>query len=393
MMKYNPSLPSVADMAVRARKRIPRFAMDYLESGIGEEYCLRRNRSDLDEIVLCPRYLRDVSSVDTRCELFDHVYDLGIGISPVGLGNMMWPDAEKYLATAAQQANIPYIYSTMGTTPLESVAALAPDVAWFQLYVPREAAIRKDLVGRISSAGFNALVITADIPVGAKRDRELKNGLILPFKITPRLLGQVLVRPGWAMQTLRHGIPQFVNLLPYGDINRFNHLGEFLTQFFVPGVTPEHIRDIRKLWQGPLIVKGLLHASDIKQCIDLGVDGVIVSNHAGRQLDAAPSSIHALQQLPDDLHKQLKIMLDSGIRSGLDVVRAKAVGARAAFSGRSFIYAVAAAGSDGGRQVIEIFRDEITRTLQQLGCDSFRSLNAEWLGNTGNHSARDKPAY
>jgi L-lactate dehydrogenase (cytochrome) len=378
-MNYNPALPSVADMAARARKRIPRFAMDYLESGIGSEFCLRRNRSDLDEIKLWPHYLRDVAQVDPRCELFGHSYDLGIGVAPVGLGNMMWPNAEAHLARAAQQSNIPYILSTMSTTSLEKIAELAPAVAWFQLYVPRERKVMHDLIKRAGAAGFKALVVTVDLPVGAKRDRELKNELILPFRITPRLLSQVALRPQWAMRTLKYGMPKFVNLLPYGDTGDIRHLREFLTKFFTSGVTVECIREIRDLWQGPLIIKGVQRASEIEACHALGVDGVIISNHAGRQLDAAPSSIHALRILPESLHNKITIMLDSGIRSGLDVVRAKALGAQAVFSGRSFMYAVAAAGEDGCRQVMEIFRDEITRTLQQVGCLQYHAMNATWL--------------
>lgn len=378
-MKYNPALPSVADMAAKARKRIPGFAMDYLESGIGGEYCLRRNRSDLDDVLLWPRYLRDVNEVDTRCELFGHAYDLGIGVSPVGLGNMMWPNADVHLARAAQQTNIPYILSTMSTTPLERIAELAPDVAWFQLYVPRDRQVMQDLIKRVSHNGYNALVVTVDLPIGAKRDRELKNGLILPFKMTPRLLRQVMVRPVWAMRTLRYGIPRFVNLSPYGELDNIKHLAEFLTRFFTPGVTMERLQEIRELWQGPLIVKGVQRIDEIKECHRLGVDGVIISNHAGRQLDAAPSSISALGLVPEYLQDKITIILDSGIRNGLDVVRSKALGAQAAFSGRSFIYAMAAAGDDGGRQVIEIFRDEITRTLQQLGCTEYQAMDRSWL--------------
>lgn len=378
-MKYNPALPSVMDMAAKARKRIPGFAMDYLESGIGGEYCLRRNLSDLDDVLLWPRYLQNVEVIDTHCRLFDRDYDLGIGVSPVGLGNMMWPDAESSIARAAQAANIPCIYSTMGTTDLESVAELAPDVAWFQLYVPRDRDIMRDLIHRVKRSGFHVLVVTVDIPVGAKRDRELKNGLILPFRLTPRLVSQAMRCPVWALSTLRHGVPRFRNLTPYRDTGDIKHLGEFLTHFFCPGVTVDRLCEIRSLWDGPLVIKGLQRSADVQTACDIGFDGVIISNHAGRQLDAAPSSIQALQQLTDQVRDRLTVMVDSGIRSGLDVVRARALGASAAFSGRSFIYSVAAAGSDGPRQVIEIFRDEITRTLQQLGCTEFCAMDESWL--------------
>ena len=378
-MHYNPRFPSIVDLARRAGKRIPRFALDYLEGGIGDETLLRRNRKDMDEIFLWPRYLQDVTHVNTQCELFGKHYGLGIGVSPVGLGGLMWPNIEMYLATAAQNANIPYVLSTMSTMSMERIAGLAPDVAWFQLYVPKDIDTMKDLVARAECAGFRALVVTVDIPVGAKRDRELKNGLNLPFRLTPKLLMQIALRPEWAFRTLLNGIPGFVNLEPYGGSEKIEHLGEFLTSFFMCGVTPERIKMLRRLWHGPLIIKGLQRTVDMETALQLGVDGIIVSNHAGRQLDAAPSSIQALRQVPDALKANTVLMLDSGIRSGLDIIRAKALGAVCSFSGRSFFYGVTGAGADGGRQVIEIFRDEITRTLQQIGCLDFMSLDASWI--------------
>lgn len=378
-MNYDPELPSIADMRNKARKRIPRFAFEYLDSGIGAENCLQRNRTDLDKIKVWPRYLTDVTQVDTSCLLFGQQYDLGIGISPIGLGNMMWPNAERALAEAALKANIPYILSTMSTTPLEEIADIASDVAWFQLYVPRDEAVMEDMIRRAQAAKYKALVVTVDLPVGAKRDKELKNGLILPFKLTPKIVLQTMCRPTWSWLTLQQGIPQFVNLAAHSELDNITHLGDFLTKFFTSGVTTDRLKTIRKLWDGPLIVKGLQRQKDIEACQDLGIDGVIVSNHGGRQLDAAPSSIESLLTIADRLHNNVTVMFDSGIRSGLDVVKAKALGAKAVFSGRSFFYALGAAGQDGGRQAIEIFRDEITRTLQQVGCKKFEQLNQQWL--------------
>ncbi|MGH8119834.1 MAG: alpha-hydroxy acid oxidase [Gammaproteobacteria bacterium] len=378
-MKYDSRIPSVAYLARRARRRVPRFAMDYLEGGIGDEFGLRRNRQHLDEILLWPRYLRDMTTVNTECALFGRRYDLGIGIAPVGLGGLMWPNAEHSLATAAQNANIPYLFSTMSTTPLEQIARTAPAVAWYQLYVPKDQGVMRDLIKRVEGAGFKVLVITVDIPVGAKRDRELKHGLNLPFRLTPALFMQIILRPEWALRTLLNGAPRFVNLEPYVDAGKLKHLSEFLTTFFMCGMTPERLREIRALWQGPLVIKGLLHDADIAAAVQLGADGVIISNHAGRQLDAAPSSVQALRALPASLRENTTILLDSGIRSGLDVVRARVLGAQACFSGRSFMYGVAGAGPDGGRQVIEIFRDEITRTLKQIGCSAYQSLTQDWL--------------
>jgi len=385
-MKYNPRIPSVAEMARRARRRVPRFAMDYLEGGIGDECGLRRNRQHLEEVLLWPRYLRDMTTVNTECALFGRNYDLGIGIAPVGLGGLMWPNAEMILATAAQNANIPYLLSTMSTTPLEQIAKAAPEVAWYQLYVPKDQGVMQDLIKRVERAGFKVLVITVDIPVGAKRDRELRHGLNLPFRLTPQLFLQIITRPEWALRTLLHGLPRFVNLEPYVDAGKLEHLSEFLTTFFMCGVTPERLREIRALWRGPLVIKGLLHGADIEVAVQTGADGMIISNHAGRQLDAAPSSVQALRALPAALRDKTTIMFDCGVRSGLDVVRARVLGAQACFSGRSFMYGVAGAGQDGGRQVIEIFRDEITRTLKQIGCGAYQSLNQDWLIKLGSDS-------
>lgn len=376
---YSLEYPSIHDLAERCRRRIPRFAMDYLVGGIGGEFALRRNRQDLEDVILWPRYLQDMSRVDCRCRLFGRDYDLGVGISPVGLGGMMWPGIEMCLARAAQQANIPYVLSTMSTTALEDIAEAAGDVAWFQLYVPQDVAVMQDLISRADRAGFRALVVTVDVPIGAKRDREIKNGLILPFRLTPKLIGQTLLRPQWAIRTLINGIPDFVNLNPYLKRGKAANLSELMSSFLMHGVTVERLQQIRQAWQGPLIIKGLQCREDVETAINLGVDGIIISNHAGRQLDAAPSSIQALRQLPDDLKRKTTLMLDSGIRNGLDVVRARALGAACSFSGRSFFYGVCGIGEDGGRQVIEIFRDEITRTLQQLGCSYFSDMDGRWL--------------
>ena len=285
------------------------------------------------------------------------------------------------MAAAAQQANIPYVLSTFSTTDLAEVAQIAPDVCWFQLYVPQEGAALKDLLARVQEAGFHVLVVTVDIPVGAKRNRELRNGLKLPFSFTWNILWQSMIHPRWALTTLRHGPPDFVNVQRYRS-GPITALAEFITSFSVHGVSQEHLRTIRNIWKGPLVVKGVQHPQDALAALNLGADGLIVSNHGGRQLDAAPSSLESLRQLPDAVRSKMTVMLDSGVRTGLDVIRAKALGAQMAFSGRSFFYGVAALGAKGGGQVVSIYRDEITRTLQQLGCPSFERMDGSWLAPT-----------
>jgi len=380
-MSYDTRYPSILDLKRRAKRRLPSFAFDYIEGGIDDEEGKRRNRRAFHGVQLTPRYLRDVGSVDTRVTLFGTEYALPLGVAPVGLGNMMWPGAEAALARAAQDARIPYVLSTFSTTPLETIAQLTPDVGWFQLYVPRDAGVMEDLIGRVKAAGFRALVVTVDVPIGAKRNRELKNGLKLPFTVTPQMVWQSLTHPAWALRTLTHGAPDFVNVARYRT-DTTQGLGDFISTMNSPGFSLERLRRIRELWSGPLILKGLQATENIRAAIDCGVDGVIISNHGGRQLDAAPATIDTLRRLQGDAAGDLTLMIDSGVRTGLDIVRAKALGAQAAFTGRSFFYGVGALGEAGAAQVIGIFHDELTRSLQQLGCLRFEDMDASWLADT-----------
>jgi len=377
-MNYDTRFPSVADLKARAQKRMPGFAFEYVDGGIDQEHGKRRNRQAWHDIVLTPRYLRDVSGADLSAPVFGRTYSLPLGVPPVGLGNMMWPGAEAALARAAQRANIPYILSTFSTTDLDEIAALAPDVCWFQLYVPKSAEVMKDLLKRVVRANYRVLVVTLDIPVGAKRNRELRCGLKLPFSWTPGMVWQCATHPNWSLRTLRHGRPDFVNITAYREDP--NHgLSQFITRFNMHGVTRERVAMIRDLWDGPLVLKGVQYEQDMRDAADLGVDGLIISNHGGRQLDAAPAAAHTLRGVPAEVHQRMTIMADSGIRTGLDVVRAGALGARMTFSGRSFFWGMGAMGRAGADQVVEIFRDEITRTLKQVGCESFAAMDRGWL--------------
>ena len=236
----------------------------------------------------------------------------------------------------------------------------------------------RELIERVRAAGFRVLVVTLDIPVGAKRNRELKNGLKLPFSFTPRIVWQSMIHPVWAIEQLRQGSPDFVNMLSYRE-DPDQGLASLVSEFTMPGVTLERIREIRRLWDGPLVLKGIQYGQNALDAMEAGADGIIVSNHGGRQLDAAPTSVEALKALPDEVGQGMTVMLDSGIRTGLDVVRSKALGADFAFSGRSFFYGMGAMGVKGANQVIEIFRDEITRTLQQVGCGSFGQMDESWI--------------
>lgn len=360
---------------------MPRFAHDYLVGGVAEERCIARNRDDLEKVKLKPRYMREMDEIDTSVTLFGTRYELPVGISPVGFGNLMWPGGEAMLAAAAARANIPYVLSTFATTALEEIADYAEGVAWFQLYVPKDEIVTADLIGRAAAAGYKALVVTVDVPVGGKRERDLKNGLNLPFKLTPRLIWQAATRPAWALGTALKGPPVFHNVMRYAGVAGFGsgEMAHFVSNFLATGVSWERMRQIRDLWKGPLIIKGLLDAEDIAEAVTLGVDGVILSNHGGRQFEASPSPVAMLPEAVRAAGDRLTVMMDSGVRTGLDLLRIKALGGAAGFSARSFMLGLGALGKRGGEQVIEIFRDDVRRGLMQMGCERFEALGGDWL--------------
>jgi len=377
-MQYNSRYPSSKDLKDLAKKRIPNFAFNYVDGGIDEERGKIHNRQSFDRIKITPQYFKDISNINTQVSIFNYDYNLPIGIAPVGLGNMMWPGSELSLAKAAQKTNIPYVLSTFSTTPLEDIAKVAPDVCWYQLYTPKDHIVLEDIIKRVKKSGYKALVITVDIPVSAKRNRELKDQLQIPLNFSSNLIWEFLSHPKWGVETLKHGLPSLINVSRYRKDSNVP-FQSFISDFMATGVTKEHIQKIRELWDGPLIIKGIQDPKNAIDALELGVDGIIISNHGGRQLDGAPSSIESLEKLPDKVKDELTIMLDSGVRTGLDVIRAKSLGAQMIFSGRSFFWGVGALGQQGASQVIEIYRDEIIRTLKQIGCQDFNKLNSTWI--------------
>ncbi|SKB48519.1 L-lactate dehydrogenase (cytochrome) [Sphingobacterium nematocida] len=371
-MLYNPRYPSVADLKKKAKSRIPKFAFDYLEGGCNEELNLFRNENDFDEILLKPRYLKEVGQIDTSVELFGKRYSAPFGISPIGLQGLMWPNAPEILARSATQQDIPYILSTVSTASIERIAEVSEGKAWFQLYHPTENRLRDDILQRLKDVECPVLVVLVDVPSFGLRYREIKSGLSMPPKLNPSTILQAMRCPTWGIQTLLQGIPSFATLKPYMDKGLdLAQLGQFMNRTFTGKVTVDKIKAIRDIWKGPLVLKGVATQEDMDDALHIGVDGVIVSNHGGRQLDAAESSIHSLMRLASNEHyrKNMTIMLDGGIRSGVDLGRAYAVGSSFNFMGRPFMYGVGALGEEGGTHTINMFKAQLYQLMQQLSIE------------------------
>lgn len=365
-MKY----PSIEDLRERARQRIPRFAFEYLDGGCNEDVNLHKNTAELREVELKPYYLSQHTTSDMRTELFGKTYDAPFGIAPIGLQGLMWPGAPEILAKAARKHNIPFILSTVTTASLETIGKITDGNFWFQLYHPAENTLRDDLLDRAEAAGCDVLCVLCDVPSFGYRPRDIRNGLAMPPKMTVANMLQIMGKPNWALRTLFHGQPEFANLKKYMPKNlNMGQLGQYMNQTFSGRVNEAKITPIRDRWKGKLVLKGVASAEDTEMAIRLGFDGIIVSNHGGRQLDAGQSAVKSMEPIVDQYAGKIKIMMDSGVRSGVDIARTLASGAEFAFLGRSFMYGVAALGADGGDHVATILKKQLQQVMEQVCCE------------------------
>ncbi len=378
----NSAYPSVSMLREKAKATIPGFAFDYLDGGCNEEVNLRRNTADIHKVKLRPNYLRGMSNVDLSTTIFGKKYSLPFGIAPIGLQGLIWPGAPKILAHAAKKYNIPYILSTVSTEDIETITAINED-AWFQLYNPRDGSIRDNMLDRCASAGVKVLVVLADVPAFGYRPKEIKNGLAIPPRMTFSNLLQIAASPKWALATLMYGTPQFKMLQRYLPANlSLKHLGLFMNNTFDGRLNEDRIKAIRDKWKGKLVLKGVASAEDADKALEWGMDGLILSNHGGRQLDAAESTIDTLRHLVGSYKNKTTLMVDSGIRNGVDVANMLATGADFTFLGRSFMYGVGALGSEGGEQVISILGKELKQLMEQIGCARVDELHSHLVTNT-----------
>ena len=366
---YNSNYPSIDDLIKRSRKKIPRFAFEYLDGGCNEDVNLFKNTEDLRQIELQPYYLTKHTRSEMKTELFGHVYDAPFGIAPVGLQGLMWPQAPEILARAAFEHNIPFILSTVTTCGIEKISELTEGRAWFQLYHPTENDIRDKII-RIAASCCPVLVILCDVPTFGYRPRDIRNGLAMPPRMTLRNILQIMGKPEWAIKTLLHGQPAFATMKPYMPKGlNMKQLGAYMNKTFSGRLNEDKIAAIRDLWKGKLVLKGVASEKDTEMAVRLGLDGIIVSNHGGRQLDAAQSSIKSFLPIVKKYKGKIKIMLDSGLRSGPDIARAMACGADFTFLGRTFMYGVSALGKAGGDHTISILKTQLQQVMEQICCE------------------------
>ena len=361
--------PSVEDLRKLAKKRIPKFAFEYLDGGCNEDVNIKKNTERIRKIELKPEYLIDYKTANLKTELFGKNYDAPFGISPIGLQGLMWPKSPEILAKAAFDNNIPFILSTVTTSSIETISEITEGNAWFQLYHPAEEKVTVDILKRAENAGCPVLVILADVPSFGYRPRDIRNGLSMPPKMSIKNIIEAIIRPQWLMQTLKIGQPNFEILKPYMPKNlNLNQLAKFMDVTFSGRLDEEKIKKIRDNWKGKLVIKGVESIHDVEKACNIGLDGIIVSNHGGRQVDVGQATIDSMNSIIPKYKNKIKIMMDSGIRGGADVARVMSCGADFCFLGRTFMYGVSALGKKGGTHTITMLKKQLTQIMEQFSC-------------------------
>jgi L-lactate dehydrogenase (cytochrome) len=374
---------SIGDYRELARRRLPRFLFEYIDGGSYSETTLRRNVADLQDIALRQRVLRDVSNIDLSATLFGQKSALPVALAPIGLAGMNARRGEVQAARAAAAFGVPFTLSTVSACPIQEVVAGSPTPFWFQLYMIRDRAFMKDLLAQAAAAGCSALVFTVDMPVPGSRYRDLRSGLAgAPGPMGDlRRIWQAVQRPAWAWDVGVNGRPHALgNVAPVlGDGSGLEDFFAWMRDNFDPSVTWEDLRWVRDQWKGALIIKGLLDPEDARAAVDLGADGLVVSNHGGRQLDGALSSARALPAIAEAVQGRVTVLADGGVRSGLDVVRMLALGADGVLIGRAWAYALAARGEAGVTHVLELLAAEMTVAMALSGVTSVDAISGTLL--------------
>ncbi|WP_249199399.1 alpha-hydroxy acid oxidase [Photobacterium sp. GJ3] len=367
-------------MRKKTKKNIPKFIYEYLEGGCFDDIGLETNRLALQKHKLSPRYLIPYSKCSLTTTILGKKYNAPFGIAPIGLQGLIWPNSPAILAKSAKKYNIPYILSTVSSESIEVISELAEDNAWFQLYNPVDESIQDSILSRLKICGYKNLVVTVDIPTFGFRPKDIVNGLTMPPKRSVKNFIDICKTPYWATQTLKYGIPKFKNLEPYMREHRLE-LPEMMRSMAMGKVDTEGLKRIRDKWEGNLIIKGVCSISDLKLLKETNADGVILSNHGARQLDACESPVDILRRIDGDcLPSGMAVMMDSGLRSGVDIALSLASGAQFTFLGRFFMYAVSSLSRKGGDHAIELLIQQLTQVLEQIRCENPSHLT-DFLAN------------
>ncbi|CAH0236068.1 alpha-hydroxy acid oxidase [Rhodococcoides fascians] len=364
---------TIEDLRLVARRRTPRSVFDYVDGAAEQEISIGRARSAFANIEFKPRVLRDVAEVSTSVTVLGADSALPMVLAPTGFTRMMHHEGELAVAAAAARAGIPYVLSTMGTTGLQDVRALAPESRqWFQLYLWKDRDASESMIERAMAADYEALVLTVDTPVAGARMRDVYNGLTIPPTLTLRTLAGMAVHPSWWLNVLSTEPLEFASMSSFDGT-----VAELVGKMFDPSAVVEDLAWLRARWPRKLVIKGIQSVDDARMVTDLGADAIVVSNHGGRQLDRAPTPLELLPRIVDAVGDRCEVMIDTGVRTGADLVAARAMGASAAMVGRAYLYGLMAGGEAGVARALDIFRTETVRTLQLLGVADARSLGPE----------------
>jgi (S)-mandelate dehydrogenase len=371
---------NIRDLRAMAKRRLPRAVFDFFDGAAEDEITLAANRAAFERVRLLPRMLTGVERVDTSTTLLGARSKMPIAVGPTGGIGFGWPFADVGVARAAAAAGIPYTLSTMATASIERIAREAGGRLWFQAYIFRDPKMTAGLVERARAFGYEALMVTVDVPVGGKRERDFYNDFAIRFRFTPRNVLDFATRPLWVLDILRHGMPQLENVLGFApEAKSTAEIASSVGQFWDADFDWDDLKAMRDRWPGKMLVKGTLRADEAERLASIGVDAVVISNHGGRQLDGAVAGLDALPPVVRAVKGKMSVLVDGGVRRGVDAIKAVALGAEGVMLGRATLFGAVAAGEAGARRAIEILRDELVRSMQLSGVRSIAEIGPDLL--------------
>ena len=388
MTKLLDKYPRISDMLPKAKRRMPHFAAEYLFSGTGYDLAMEYNEKILKEILFVPRYLKGIVEADTKTNILGRSYAAPFGIAPMGLTGLMWPGAEEALAKMAVKNNIPFTLSTVACASIEDIGPHLDGKGWFQLYPPIDKEIRNDLLRRAQNSGYDVLVVTADIPSQSRRERLRIAGVSVPPKNNIRNFYHAMLCPSWSLGTLVRGMPQFRTMNKYNQFMNKSKGEKVLGSGMKRFLDWKYLEEVKEIWKGPVILKGLMHIEDALRAKEL-VDAVYLSNHGGRQLDISASPLQILPDIRRELGPDFHILIDSGFYSGQDIVKALMLGADFVMVGRPFMIGLGALGHKGAFHTHDILKDEIENIMEQICSPNIEDIKKQKLSVTKDFSLKD----